>query len=689
MRLRKLKLRNFRCFGDEVTTIDFDDLTALVGANSSGKTAVMSALAKLFSPDPKERLLERSDFHLPRGRRPQDGPNSEMMIEAVFSFPELKEEESTGLARLTVPEVFNQMQIESNGEMILRIRLTATWSKGVTPEGEIDQVLEFILTPEGEKEATEQRKKVTAQQRSLIQFIYVPAVRDPLSQLRLHAGALLKRLFDAIEWSQELPENLAKQTAALQGLFNREVGFKQIEALMSNEWKRYQNEARFSEVSMSFTPSELSDLLKKVEVTFKPTFEEKNYTVDQLGDGLRSMFYLSLVSTVITLENRLATGQFQPNTAGLKETREQLPALTILGIEEPENHLSPQMLGKVMNNLMEIAKQPNANVVISSHSPAIMRRISPTKVRHLRIDRKTDTAIVRKIKLPKNKDKAYKYVKEAVQAYPELYFAKVVILGEGDSEEDVIPRVLEAFGCQLDREELALVPLGGRHVNHFWRLLKDLDIPYVTLLDFDQERYGGGWARITYALEQLLECGVSESELLAYENGKKRKCVLTRQDIAAFPSTRGYTERKDLKDLEFWLQRLRDHDVFFSTPLDLDFMMLAHFFDTYKATVNKGEGPRIPAESDPNYDTYMKEALRAVLKDRGGNGSSFSRYNKELFPWYRYLFLGKRGKPVTHRLALKKISPEELMTNLPEPLQALATRVQQLVRGRSADAFES
>jgi len=54
---------------------------------------------------------------------------------------------------------------------------------------------------------------------------------------------------------------------------------------------------------------------------------------------------------------------------------------------------------------------------------------------------------------------------------------------------------------------VSFVPLGGRHVNHFWRLLNGLGIPYITLLDLDFGRPGGGWGRIKYALEQLLELG--------------------------------------------------------------------------------------------------------------------------------------------------------------------------------------
>jgi len=43
MKLKRLRLRNFRCFQSE-TTVDFDDITALIGKNDSGKSTVMEAL---------------------------------------------------------------------------------------------------------------------------------------------------------------------------------------------------------------------------------------------------------------------------------------------------------------------------------------------------------------------------------------------------------------------------------------------------------------------------------------------------------------------------------------------------------------------------------------------------------------------------------------------------------------------
>ena len=63
-----------------------------------------------------------------------------------------------------------------------------------------------------------------------------------------------------------------------------------------------------------------------------------------------------------------------------------------------------------------------------------------------------------------------------------------LVLGEGDSELVVLPRILAAAGIAEDDASVSVVPLGGRHVNHFWRLLNELQIPHATLLDLDAGR---------------------------------------------------------------------------------------------------------------------------------------------------------------------------------------------------------
>jgi hypothetical protein len=146
-------------------------------------------------------------------------------------------------------------------------------------------------------------------------------------------------------------------------------------------------------------------------------------------------------------------------------------------------------------------------------------RVDPGQVRHFRLEPADRTARVRGIRLPENDEDTAKFVREAVRTYPELYFARFVILGEGASEEVVLPRLAEALDLPIDRSFVAMVPLGGRHVNHLWRLLGDLAIPYATLLDLDWGRDGGGWGRIKTSCEQLLAVGRTSTEVFGAELG--------------------------------------------------------------------------------------------------------------------------------------------------------------------------
>ena len=54
LKLSKLKLHNYRCFGEDEQIIKIDDITSFIGNNSSGKTAALLALNCLFSDNSAE-----------------------------------------------------------------------------------------------------------------------------------------------------------------------------------------------------------------------------------------------------------------------------------------------------------------------------------------------------------------------------------------------------------------------------------------------------------------------------------------------------------------------------------------------------------------------------------------------------------------------------------------------------------
>jgi hypothetical protein len=100
--------------------------------------------------------------------------------------------------------------------------------------------------------------------------------------------------------------------------------------------------------------------------------------------------------------------------------------------------------------------------------------------------------------------------------------------------------------------------------------------------------------------------------------------------------------------------------------------MLEAFRTEYQSLAVRG--PRVPAKGTPAYQKRLASATTAVLGDEGGDGSTFTTEQRELFPWYSYLFLG-RGKPSTHVLALSKLSDAEIEASLPAVLRRLRKQV--------------
>ncbi|MBW4853389.1 AAA family ATPase [Bacillus safensis] len=654
MLISELHINNFRSFGADTQSIKIDNLTALIGSNSSGKTSMIFALLRLFGQKNNERTLIKTDFHVSEDENISSIEEMNLFIEAKISFPELKSKNPEQIK--TIPEFIKQLIVDEAGkEPYLRMRLVGKWVKGTTPEGNIEQELFYVNVPYGHEEH-DALIKVSIHHKRLIQMIYVPAMRDPASQLKNATGTLLWRIFGGIGWPENLNQDIEALTKPIEELFNGVDGIKDVQQILNTQWNKYYKDKRFSKNQLKFNSSNLHDFLKSVEILFSPAVDGNSIGIDGLGDGLKSLFYITLVSSLLEFEN--------------KQEKEDKPLLNILALEEPENHISQHILGRVVRNLKEIADRENAQVILSSHNSSIIGKIDPEYIRHLQI--RNSKSLVNNITLPEKHDEAFTYIKEAVKSYPDLYFSKLVVLGEGDSEEIVLPKLLSASNVYLDDFNISIVPLGGRHVNHMWKLLNDLSIPHVTLLDLDRERNGGGWGRIKYVLKQLNENGRCLEKLRTVCRGKE-KYIYSIEEIEKF-------HKKDVNDLismATWINKLETADVYFSFPLDIDFSMLKSFQEEYQNTMIKG--PRIPGdEQSTQYDDKLKGSIQATLKNNDAVAKTYSDDDKKLMIWYNSLFLG-RGKPSTHIAALKDVEGTTLLANAPKELLRLLKKIKEKV----------
>ncbi|MGC1478877.1 MAG: TOPRIM nucleotidyl transferase/hydrolase domain-containing protein, partial [Chthoniobacterales bacterium] len=494
------------------------------------------------------------------------------------------------------------------------MRLEATWKASHQPEGEIEESISWVRTAADEV-SDDEKVRMNSFDRGRINVLYVPASRDPVRHLRRAAGSLIHPLLKAVKWSDSTRKTAEDAASKVQTAFRGEIGVQRIESEVGDQWRSLHELTAYRDVRLHPLSARFEDLLRQVEAVFCPGDDARAQPLERLSDGLRSLFYFSLVGARFAIEESARNAAEKGDEEAAFEFDESgLPALTIFAVEEPENHLAPHYLGRILALLKQLADRSNAQVFLSSQSPSILGRVAPEHVRHFQIDSKKGMASVRAISLPQeDAGEVYKYVKEAVRAYPELYFASLVVLCEGDSEEIVLPRLATAMGLPLDLRFVSVVPLGGRHVNHFWRLLHDLGIPHITLLDLDRERGGGGWGRIQYAIEQLnvFSPGLGSLALTGPGGGHN----LTPDELAAM----GDRDVSDDEEMSAWMTHLEAFGIFFSSPLDLDFLMLRAFPAEYEGTAHEGGGPHIPA-GEPALKDRVARARRAVLKAEGGDG---------------------------------------------------------------------
>jgi putative ATP-dependent endonuclease of OLD family len=650
MRLAKLSLEGFRCFSTK-TTIDFNDLTAFVGTNATGKTAVLLALVRMFGTTQPARTLTKDDFH-------RNGANAEdqlsLTLEAWFDFPEL-ESDVEAAASPAVPACLKHIISDEDAKPFCRIRLTGTWQKSITPDGDAEQTLEWIATS-ADTPSKDHIHPLRAVERALIQVVYVPASRDALKELRGVSGTLLSRALQHVDWPQQTHDQLLELNKAMSTVLRSATRFGELETGLQTEWSNLRGNG-VGKPELTIVDSDLSALLRRLDASFVSDSGLSNQPAKLLSEGERSLLYFSLVAASLSFESAMLS------SGGVDSA--ELPVLTILAVEEPENHLAPQYLGRILKTLRAIESHRNAQVVLTSHSASILRRVSPTEIRHFRLA--NSVPIVSRLTLPSGSDEAHKYVLNAVQRYPELYYAKVVVFGEGASEEVVIPRIAAALGIELDPQFVAMVPLGGRHVNHFWKLLQDLGTPYLTLLDLDTARAGGCWGRIANVNHQLMSLGKQACDVWGEEMTEK-----DRRELALDPPV---AEHDPV--LKTWLDVLEtDFGVFFSGPLDLDFLMLRAFADAYEVLDGDKTGPRIPADGTKRAE-YFERVTRTVLGADGGDASVYQTQDVELFAWYAYLFISG-SKPSRHAATLSRLTEKQIRTGCPPVLARLVERIRVL-----------
>lgn len=664
MHIETLTLQNFRCFGATPVKITLKPGTnAFVGNNGSGKTAALEALKRLFSPVATERQIRLSDVHFGPDEDAQTlrSLEREIVIDAVFGF-----------AADTEPMVFNDLFFSaSDNTLKVRIRLECKFSSNNSATDDLETKIYSVKTLDAVPFGPDDERKSPLRGRptQYAEVIYIPAHRDSRGVSQTALKNLLHRLESSADWNEDTRLKSKGFADDLEDNLNATEAIKYVSKSLDGFWKSLHDGHYDGTPRIGVVATEFQKLIRDLTIRFSKSPGGGQRYLEELSEGQTSLLYFALAATYQTLiwemQKSLPSG-----LKGFHPSDFTFPALTIFALEEPENHLSPFYLPRLVALLDKLNETGSAQAIVTSHATSILSRIKPRNVRYFRNSADTLTSSALELPLPKESSEEDKFIQQVILANPEVYFARLVIIGEGDTERIVIPKIAEAFDASLDPSFTAYVSIGGRHAQHLWKLLNGLKIPHLTLLDLDLGRHGGGTGRLRNAVDWRTEL----------DPGYAPKYPSTDFEELLGPTT-SIPDNWALSGQDYltWVNWLRTWDIFYSAPVDLDMMMIQAFPSAYMPKTAYDAG---------DYDEKKRTKLMEAVFGENGKGlaeiaPTGIEISEEQVHIYRALFKSS-SKPGSHLMAFSKLTKAEIRSGCPEPLQALINRAKELVSKNGA-----
>lgn len=235
-------------------------------------------------------------------------------------------------------------------------------------------------------------------------------------------------------------------------------------------------------VELKFNPPELTNLLKDTEVKIDDSIIT---SIDSKGHGLQRALIFAYIRAYAKILNTI-------------DDEEQSVKNIILAIEEPELCLHPNGQRKMMQTLSNLAKEHQ--VLICTHSTFFVNMF---EYKNIIIVKRDDTKSTQTFQytgdifqsenkaIRKRFAKQFRCLSLFDLSRSEMFFAKKVILVEGDTEKFIMPFWLQRMvnlnkKYDFSANNICIIECGGKFNMHiFMRVLNNFKIPYVAIHDLD------------------------------------------------------------------------------------------------------------------------------------------------------------------------------------------------------------
>jgi len=530
----------------------------LLGQNNAGKTSIIKALQLALGD--YSRYLSDEDFHIGEDDKRQEAITVDLRFISLDGEDRVNE-----FTEEWQQEFGDKIQAEADGKQFVAIRTTAKPDR-VKGGYVIDRFhLDAWPDLDGWQGVRVNKNNRIGRRLEAIPFISIDAQRDIHNELK-EKSSFIGRVLSSVEYDDADVADLERMVADInKEAIDKSEPLKQLKTHLDNLSQSFEGSGK---TELSPFPKKIRDLSKRFSVHFGEN-DRNSFSMEYHGMGTRSWASMLTVKAFMELMEK-------------NHEDEAEPFFPILAAEEPEAHLHPNAQRTLYKQLIDTSGQ----VIISTHSPYIAGLAELSEIRSL--GGLGNVVEVFQLRESFEDDDLRKLKREVVHSRGELLFSKAIVLSEGETEEQALPELFEAYTGKLPFAigvNFVGVSGSGAKYRPFLILAKDLNIPVFIFSD--------GEGKTIRELKKNYEKVFGETDLL----GAGNITILDGTDFEGYLLEQGFQS----------LIEDTIHEVAGEGTID--------------AWINKRNGtPLKPAKSDkPPCETCNQPIFEAELRDYAGD----------------------------------------------------------------------
>ncbi len=459
MKIKEVHISKFRSV--ENGKFHFNQVTAIVGQNNSGKSALMRALNSFFNPIAEiHHFMDGTNLYTTKRAVPRITIDFESVPNKAVYNPFLNN------GQICVKQEFNKQRnrleysVKSNNNFLIA---TEDFVK------ELFSDVQFVLIPTERGAKYKGQDEITILKKLLDNFFSThTAKRDTLSP----------KVKDAFKYFKK--NALSKVSKGIEDMYLAKKGFSvEIDSRFPLNYELFIN-----------------------DLAIKIVEEEQNFKLEECGSGIQSLVAISIYRYLAKLNH----------------------SNFIIGIEEPEINLHPQAQKELIFALLDETNNNDLQLIFTTHSTVLIDELDHTKIVLVRKEKDVKRSFKTTIHQLNSQfwqnynlqtlqyDKFHKFRNS------EFFFANHVIVTESPTDSEVFRNLLKLKNLVIERHGISVLELSGiSSLKYAFYLLRDLKIPKTMIIDKDfffdyqngskaNSRYGNGFFnyRNTYNNEPLI-----------------------------------------------------------------------------------------------------------------------------------------------------------------------------------------